>query len=166
MIAYTGRIMAQQLMNSIPGLLAFGLFVGVFAGLFGLGGGAVIVPILVLVFGLDQKSAQGTSLAMILAPTAAPAIFNYHRDGFVVWRLVWFVTPTMLVGSFVGAEIAKALPQDLLKMIFSVVLTYVAAYLIFSKLDSLPKALLYSTAPVVLMVVLIVVSGVFKKVAG
>ncbi len=161
---YTTLEMAQQLMNSIPALLAFGLFIGTFAGLFGLGGGAILVPLLVLLFGMDQKSAQGTSLAMILAPTAAPAIWNYHRGGFVEWRLMIWITPTMLVGSFIGAEIAKYLPQDVLRISFAVVLTYIAAYMVFAKLGNITTALAYSAAPVSLMIILIFVSGVFSKV--
>jgi uncharacterized membrane protein YfcA len=154
--------MAAGLADHWWALLLCGLFIGAFAGLFGLGGGAVIVPLLVLVFAKDQAGAQGTSLAMILAPTAAPAIWGYHQAGAVDWRLVLWVAPTMLVGSYFGAKLAVYLPGDVLKIIFAVVLTYVAGYMIFSKLGDVKVALAYSAVPVVVMVLLIAFSGVGK----
>ena len=163
---YTGPDMADAIRDNWWALMLLGAFVGAFSGMFGLGGGAVLVPLLVLMLAYDQKTAQGTSLAMILAPTAAPAIWSYHREGFVHWRLVIYVVPTMMVGSYFGAELAKSLPQDLLKVLFAVVLTYVAAYMVFSKLGDVPKALAYSTGPVILMLILIFVSGVFSKVVA
>ncbi len=112
-------------------LLAFGLFVGVFSGLMGLGGGAVIIPMLVLVFEFSQQKAHGTSLAMILSPTQIPAILNYHREHFIDWRLVLWVLPGMLAGSYFGSKIATSIPQNALKLVFGLILVYVAAYTIF-----------------------------------
>jgi uncharacterized membrane protein YfcA len=112
-------------------LVPFGVFVGVFSGLMGLGGGAVIIPMLVLVFGFDQKTAHGTSLAMILSPPAFPAIWKYWNDGFVNWRLVMWVLPGMLAGSYLGAKLAIYVSQEQLKLIFGLMLIYVAAYTVF-----------------------------------
>ncbi len=159
---YTDLQMAANLANHWWALVGFGLFIGVFAGLFGLGGGAVLVPLLVLLFAKEQATAQGTSLAMILAPTAAPAIFRYHQGGHVDWWLVLYVAPTMLVGSYFGAKLAVYLPADVLKVSFAIVLTYIAAYMVFSKLGDQKVALAYSTVPVVVMLLLIWQSGVGK----
>ena len=115
-------------------LILFGVFVGVFSGLMGLGGGAVIIPVLVLVFKMSQQAAHGTSLAMILSPTALPAILKYHQEGFVDWRLVMWVIPGMLVGSYFGAKLATSIPQDALKLVFGFILIYVAGYTIFGVL--------------------------------
>jgi uncharacterized membrane protein YfcA len=112
-------------------LLVFGLFVGVFSGLMGLGGGAVIIPILVLVFEFTQQKAHGTSLAMILSPTQIPAILNYHRGQFIDWRLVLWVLPGMLAGSYFGSKIATSISQNALKCVFGFILIYVAAYTVF-----------------------------------
>jgi uncharacterized membrane protein YfcA len=157
--------MGQAISNNLPALLAFGLFIGVFAGLFGLGGGAILVPLLVLLFAKDQATAQGTSLAMILAPTAAPAILRYHQAGAVDWRMVLYVAPTMLVGSYFGAKLAVNLPQDVLRVGFAVVLTYIAAYMIFGKLPSQPRAMLWSLVPVLVVVGLVFASGVYRLVS-
>jgi len=158
--------MAEALQDSWIALIAFGLFTGVFAGVFGLGGGAVLVPLLVLVFSKEQATAQGTSLAMILSPTAAPAILRYHQAAHVDWRLVVWIAPFMLIGSYFGAKLAVYLPSDVLKVSFAVVLTYVAAYMIFSKLGDVKVALIYSAIPVVVMVVLIAWSGVGSMVVA
>ena len=103
--------MPQVILSNWWALALFGLFVGVFAGIFGLGGGAVIVPLLVLALQFNQKLAQGTSLAVILSPAAAPAIYKYHQEGYVDWWFVLKVAPFMLVGSYFGAAIATWLPQ-------------------------------------------------------
>jgi uncharacterized membrane protein YfcA len=115
-------------------LVPFGIFVGVFSGLMGLGGGAVIIPILVLLFGFNQQMAHGTSLAMILSPSALPAILKYHSEGAVDWRLVIYVAPGMLLGSYLGAKLATSISQDALKLTFGFVLIYVAGYTVFGSL--------------------------------
>ena len=121
-------------MNNPIVLILFGVLVGVFSGVMGLGGGAVIIPVLVLVFEMSQQAAHGTSLAMILSPTALPAIYKYHAEGYVNWRLVMYVIPGMLLGSYVGARIATSIPQNALKLVFGFTLIYVAGYTIFGVL--------------------------------
>ncbi len=121
-------------MNHPIVLILFGVLVGVFAGALGLGGGAVIIPVLVIVFEMSQQAAHGTSLAMILSPTALPAIYKYHAEGFVNWRLVLYVIPGMLLGSYAGAWISTSIPQNALKLVFGFVLIYVAGYTVFGVL--------------------------------
>ena len=113
-------------------LLPFGIFVGFFSGLMGLGGGAVIIPILVLIFGFEQAKAHGTSLAMILSPTQIPALMQYHSQRFIDWWLVLWVIPGMLGGSWFGAKIATSIPQDALRLVFGFILIYIAGYTVFS----------------------------------
>ena len=121
------------MMSSPLILVPFGVFVGFFSGLMGLGGGAVIIPILVLLFSFDQAQAHGTSLAMILSPTAVPAIWKYHTSKLVDWRLVLWVVPGMLIGSYLGAKLATSIRTDTLRLVFGFVLVYVAGYSIFGK---------------------------------
>jgi uncharacterized membrane protein YfcA len=138
-------------------LILFGVLVGVFSGVMGLGGGAVIIPVLVLVFDMSQQSAHGTSLAMILSPTALPAIFKYHAEGFVNWRLVMYVIPGMLLGSYAGAWISTSIPQTALKLVFGFTLIYVAGYTIFGVLGGraqLARTLVLSGALVLVAVAL------------
>ena len=145
-----------------------GVFIGVFAGLTGLGGGAVLVPLLVLVFAKSQKLAQGTSLAMIFSPGALPAIWRYHRDQNVDWGMVLGVAPFMLVGSYFGAMFAAKLPQGVLKIIIALILTYVAAYMIFGKGTnaSQSRAVLLSFIPVVALFVVAMFNGNFARAAA
>lgn len=113
-------------------LLPFGIFVGFFSGLMGLGGGAVIIPILVLIFGFEQAKAHGTSLAMILSPTQIPALMQYHSGRFIDWWLVLWVVPGMLAGSWFGAKVATSIPEGALRLVFGFILIYLAAYTAFS----------------------------------
>jgi hypothetical protein len=153
--------MPQVITSSWWALGLFGLFVGVFAGIFGLGGGAVIVPLLVLALQFNQKLAQGTSLAVILSPAAAPAIYKYHQEGFVDWWFVLKVAPFMLVGSYFGAAIATWLPQAVLRTVFSFVLIYIAGYMVFSRLDNPVKTVIFAAVPAAVTVVLALATGVF-----
>ncbi len=64
-------------------LSAIGLITGVLAGMIGLGGGIVIIPALVILLGLDQKTAQGTSISLILPPIGLSAVYYYYKGGYV-----------------------------------------------------------------------------------
>ncbi len=111
-------------------LICLGFIVGLFIGLTGLGGGAVVVPILTLVCGMSQAKAQGTSLSIILSPLQAPAIYNYAKKGNVDWHFLIWMAPGVLVGSFVGSYLANLLPREALKIIFSLLLVYIGAYML------------------------------------
>jgi hypothetical protein len=159
-VVYSGGRLQQELRVSwthnpiLP--LVFGLFVGVFSGLMGLGGGAVIIPILVLLFEFTQQKAHGTSLAMILSPTQIPAIWNYHRAHLIDWPLVLWVLPGMLAGSYFGSKIATSISQNALKCVFGFILIYVAAYTIFGVFgrQHLPRTLVLSGVLVAIAVVM------------
>lgn len=76
--------MKQQNSMSIPvliGLLILGMFAGYFSGLVGIGGGVIIVPALVLLFGFSQYSAQGTTLALLVPPIGLLAVWKYYQKG-------------------------------------------------------------------------------------
>jgi uncharacterized membrane protein YfcA len=114
-------------------LIAFGILVGVFSGVMGLGGGAVMIPVMVLVFGLSQPMAHGTSLAVMIPPVALPAVIQYYRHGNVNVAMAAWMAAGVLMGSFFGAYIANALPKEQLKLVFGFLLIYVAAYTVFGK---------------------------------
>lgn len=114
-------------------LLGFGVLVGVFAGVMGLGGGSIMIPVMVYAFALTQTQAHGTSLAVMALPVFIPAIIEYHRNGNVDWRMAMFIAAGALVGSFFGAWIANSLPKETLKLVFGLMLIYVAAYTVFGK---------------------------------
>lgn len=109
-----------------------GAFVGVLAGLFGVGGGVVIVPLLVLLFSLQQfpeiyilHMAVGTSLATI-AFTSVSSFRSHHTRGAVLWPVVRSVAPGILCGTFLGAWIAAQLSSRILSVFFMLFIFYVA----------------------------------------
>lgn len=108
--------------------LALGLITGVLAGLFGVGGGILFVPTLVVVVGLGQVEAQATSLLAIL-PTVAAGTWRQHRYGNVRWRAAAVVGVTAIVGVELGVLTATALPEETLRRLFGVLLLGVAAQL-------------------------------------
>ncbi len=113
-------------------LITFGVLVGVFSGLMGLGGGSVMIPVMVLAFGLTQTAAHGTSLAAMIPPVTLPAVMKYWKEGNVDLRFAGFMAIGILVGSYFGASIATKLPKDELKLVFGFILVYVAGYTVFS----------------------------------
>lgn len=109
-----------------------GLVSGVTSGLFGVGGGIVMVPAMVLLLGRDIKTAIGVSLAVIV-PSACVGIFQHHRFGHVDWRLAASIIPLALVGSYWGAWLAKVLPAQTLARVFGGFLVVVGVYLLLRK---------------------------------
>lgn len=122
-------------------LIAFGVFVGVFSGLMGLGGGAIMIPIMVLALGLAQPTAHGLSLAVMIPPVTLPAVIKYYQEGTLRNEHLLmgvFISAGVLCGSYFGGWIANAIGkanQDHLKLVFGFILTYVAAYTVFSAVN-------------------------------
>jgi uncharacterized protein len=99
---------------------------GVLAGLFGVGGGILFVPTLVLVLGLTQVHAEATSLLAIL-PTVLVGAWRQSRHGNVDWRAALLVGLGSVVGVEGGVQIAKALPESALRRLFAIFMLVVAA---------------------------------------
>jgi len=119
-------------------LAAFlGLVAGVLAGLFGVGGGILFVPTLVLVLGLTQVHAEATSLLAIL-PTVIVGAWRQRRYGNVDLRAGLLVGIASIVGVEGGVQIAKALPEDTLRRLFAVLMFLVAASLAWRALRQKP----------------------------
>jgi uncharacterized membrane protein YfcA len=106
--------------------IVLGLLAGVLAGFFGVGGGIVIVPTLVLAFELGQLEAGATSLAAIL-PTVAAGAWRQQRYGNVNWRAAAFVGVVAIVGIELGVRVAEALDEQVLRRLFALLLFGVAA---------------------------------------
>ena len=120
-------------MNNPLILIVFGVVVGVFSGVMGLGGGSVMIPIMVIAFGMTQQQAHGTSLAVMIPPVTLPAVIEYYRRGNVDLRVAAWTAVGVLLGSFFGAYIANSIPKESLKLVFGFLLIYVAGYTIFGK---------------------------------
>jgi uncharacterized membrane protein YfcA len=108
--------------------LALGFAAGMFAGLFGVGGGILFVPTLIILFGLSQVEAQATSLLAIL-PTVAAGTWRQHAYDNVRWRAAAVIGTTAIVGVEFGILAAKALPEQTLRRLFGVLVLAVAAQL-------------------------------------
>ena len=106
-----------------------GLGGGVLSGLFGVGGGMVLIPLLGLTLGLNQHQAQGVALAAMLLPNGLPAVLYMRRQGIPIhWVLVGFLTLGFLPAVWVGARIANLIPEPALRLGFACVLAALAGY--------------------------------------
>lgn len=107
--------------------VGLGFAAGMLAGLFGVGGGILFVPTLVLL-GLDQLDAEATSLLAIL-PTVAAGTWRQSRYGNVDWRAAALLGLASIAGVQAGAVIALALPEHILRRLFGLLVLGVAAQL-------------------------------------
>lgn len=98
-----------------------GFIGGLASGAFGIGGGAIIVPALVFI-GLTQHEAQGTTLAVLMAPVFVLAVLKYYAAGNVKIQIAIFVAIGLLLGSFLGANWVQGVPSPYLKKAFGVFL--------------------------------------------
>jgi uncharacterized protein len=114
-------------------ILIIGVITGVMAGMLGIGGGLVVIPALVMVMGMSQQTAQGTSLAMMLPPIGIIAAYNYYKAGHVDIKFALLLAIAFIVGSYFGSKLAIKLPQDTLKKIFGIFLLLVSVKMLFGK---------------------------------
>jgi uncharacterized membrane protein YfcA len=110
--------------------VVIGLLGGVAAGLFGVGGGVVIVPALIYWAGFSQHRATGTSLAVLLPPIGLAATLEYYRHGNVDLRAALLLAASMFAGSWVGAYFANRMKGPSLRLLFGVFLTVLGVYLV------------------------------------
>lgn len=113
--------------------IAFGVFVGTLSAAFGVGGGIVMVPFMVLALGDSQHVAEGTSLLVIVA-TAAAGVFALRNSGHVSFARAAWLGLGGILGSFLGARVALALPSARLEDIFAALVVFMGARLILTSL--------------------------------
>ena len=109
-----------------PKAIALGLVAGLVGGLFGIGGGVIVVPGLVLWLKFDQYKASGTSVATIVA-SAGAALITFSGDGSVDWQAAAVVTVGAVAGAAIGTRILHQIPAKMLRRVFSFVLVVAAA---------------------------------------
>ncbi|MBI3862315.1 MAG: sulfite exporter TauE/SafE family protein [Planctomycetia bacterium] len=105
-------------------LLVFGVAVGLLSGLLGIGGGIVLVPGLILLFGFTQPQAQGTSLAVLIPPIGIFAALVYYQHGYVRLPVVGWLALGFAIGAFFGAHLVEHLPLWVLRFLFGTLLLY------------------------------------------
>lgn len=102
--------------------VALGLAAGALSGLIGIGGGVLIVPALVVLFGFSEHTAQGTTLALLVPPIAVLAAWTYYRQGEVKLGAASLIAAGYVVGGLLGARVAVGLSDRLLTRVFGVAL--------------------------------------------
>jgi uncharacterized membrane protein YfcA len=145
-------------------LAAIGLVVGFFSGLFGVGGGIVLVPLLIVVVGFAQRRASGTSLAAVL-PTAITGMIAYAAHGSVDWIAGGLLAAGAIVGSLIGTWLLHRIRQAILRWIFVAFLLIVAVRMFFLVPDR-SVALEFSPWIIVGLVVVGIVTGILSGLLG
>lgn len=125
------------MLTEILAFMLIGAFTGVAAGMLGIGGGLIIVPLSLIVFNMPMLNsgsaiafqhqahvAIATSLATIIF-TSLSAIYSQHKKGAVNWSIFWLLVPGILAGAFAGAWIASFMPRTPLLLLFAVFVTLV-----------------------------------------
>jgi uncharacterized membrane protein YfcA len=110
---------------------------GVAAGLFGIGGGIVIVPALMYWAGFSQHLAIGTSLAVLLPPIGLAAVLEYYRHGNIEVRAGIILAVTMFLGSWLGAYLANQVEGPHLRLIFGVFVCALGVYIVYGACERL-----------------------------
>ncbi|MGB5444346.1 MAG: sulfite exporter TauE/SafE family protein [Psychromonas sp.] len=139
-------------LESIMLYIALGSFVGVAAGLLGIGGGGIIVPALTTIFlmqGMPQNEvvhmALGTSMATIIVTSFSSLRAHHKREG-VIWEVVKLMTPGILLGTFLGTFLASMLSSFYLAIFFSIFMAYVSVQMFLNKKPKPSRQLLPSWA--------------------
>lgn len=113
--------------------LLLGVAVGSVSGLIGLGGGVFLIPALIYLYGMSQKTAQGTSLATLLLPIGFFAFWEYRKAGHVNLPLAMLIAVGFTVGGYLGGRFAQHLSELTLRRVFAAMLVVIAAKLAFTR---------------------------------
>ena len=110
--------------------VAIGLLAGIICGLFGTGGGMILVPAFVYMLNIEPKKARGTSLCCMLVMVIASSLF-YYKNNYINWNIGILCAIGGIVGGYFGAKILKKVPDYILKGAFLCFLIYVSYNMIF-----------------------------------
>lgn len=119
-------------MDIVYGMI-IGVLAGALSGLFGIGGGILIVPACILLLGMAQQKAQGTSLVIFLIPVGILGAINYIKAGNVDWRVSAGIALTFIGGAYLGSKLSLSMDEVLLRKCFAGFLVLVAIQLFFKK---------------------------------
>jgi uncharacterized membrane protein YfcA len=110
-----------------------GTTAGILSGLFGIGGGIVIVPALMYISGFSQLKAQGTSIAILLPPVGILAFLEYYKKGNVDIKAALIICASVLIGGMLGGKIVNNIPVLILRKGFALLTTIFAIKIFFQK---------------------------------
>lgn len=117
---------------AILATILMGLFGGILSGLLGVGGGVVLVPMMVLLLGITQHTAQGISMLVII-PTSLAAIYQLHKANLVNYRMAVWLAAGAIAGALVSANFVQMIPAVELKRIFGVFIIYSGIRMLLAK---------------------------------
>lgn len=106
--------------------VAIGLAAGVLAGIFGIGGGILIVPALILLAKFPPQLATGTSLGVLLLPVGILGAWSYYKEGNIRIAASLWIAAGLFVGAYFGAKVAQQMSPLVLRRAFSVFLAMIA----------------------------------------
>jgi uncharacterized membrane protein YfcA len=112
-------------------LLLIGMAAGFMSSMVGIGGGLVIVPALALLYGMDQKLAQGTSLLIIALPVTAAGAYAYYKNGNADWQVALIIAITFVIGGYFGGLLANKIETTVIRKIFAIFLMLIALKMLF-----------------------------------
>ena len=119
-------------MNAVLYII-LGIVAGIFGGLFGIGGGTILIPVLVYLFGLTQHQAQGTTLAIMVPPIGLLAALRYYYSGNVKLGMAGFICLGFFLGGWLGAHFIQGVCDLTLKRLFGLFLAFIAVRMIVGK---------------------------------
>jgi len=111
--------------------LAIGLVAGVFSGMFGIGGGLIIVPALIMLMKMEPLGAIGTSLAAPIPPVSLLGAIEYHRAGHMNLKYAMLIALGLFMGAYFGARILLGLPPALVRKLYGIFLLVIATRMLF-----------------------------------
>ncbi len=114
-------------------LLAIGLVAGILGGMFGIGGGLVIVPALIFLLKMKQFDALGTSLAALIPPVGLLGAFEYYQNGHMNMKYAILLAAGLFIGFYFGAKITLGLSPDTARRAYAIFLVLVAARMLWGK---------------------------------
>ena len=114
------------------GIFVVACVCGVASGMFGIGGGVLLVPLLGLLFAFSQHRAQGTSLIALIPPTGVLALMAYSKEGFVSWKTGLLLIPGAFLGGIAGGILAKRINPRRMRQIFAGILFALGALQAFT----------------------------------
>lgn len=118
-------------------LLTIGIIAGTASGFVGIGGGLIIVPALVYFLGLDQHTAQGTSLAMMLPPIGIMAAINYHSEDSIEWYYSGVLVITFIIGAWLGSKWSLKLSPAVVRLVFGGIMLYASITMVLKSIKEL-----------------------------
>jgi uncharacterized membrane protein YfcA len=106
--------------------LAIGLTVGSVAGALGIGGGVLLVPLLIWLCDFDPRKAAGTSLAVLVPPIGLPAAWKYYVENRLDLEAAVWIAGAFVFGAYAGASVVHRIPDLLLRLLFGLLMIYIA----------------------------------------